>query len=355
MPILEARKLSKRYSGRVAPLRELDLEIREGEWISISGASGSGKTTLLNLLAGLDLPTAGEVRVLGRDLSTLSRQELAEFRRDQVGLVFQQFHLLPYLSALENVMLAQHYHSLADPASAREALLQVGLGERQRVCIARALVNGPAIVLADEPTGNLDEMNTHIVMGLFGALHRQGRTLVLVTHDESFSRMADRELRLEDGQLREIERRVDERAWVEEEILHEIWACTEKGLPRTLEAMGLAHHAQAWQALDHLRKSGQVLPAGDALALTAAGLPRARDAVRRHRIVERLFHDTFKIGGEEVHDLADRFHALMPYGSVGQICSFLDHPATCPHGHVIPPGPCCTDSAEREALLPQLV
>ncbi len=368
MSILETRALVKRYSSRVCPLNGLDLEIQPGEWISLTGVSGSGKTTLLNLLAGLDTPTSGQVNVLGRDLARLSRGELTEFRREQVGLVFQQFHLLPYLTALENVMLAQHYHSLADARSATDALVHVGLGERldhrpealsigerQRVCIARALVNDPKLVLADEPTGNLDDVNARIVMGLFGALHRSGHTLVVVTHDDLFARMADRVFRLEDGKLLEVPRKVDERDWVEEEILHEIWSCTEKGISTTLEAMNLAHHVESLQAMDTLAATGQITVTGALLRLTRAGLPRARAAVRRHRIVERLFSDTFQVDGEEVHELAERFHALMPYGSVGPICSYLGHPKTCPHGHVIPPGDCCSDASDRETRLPQLV
>jgi len=364
--LLEARALVKGYPGGVAPLLAADLVVRPGEWVAVTGPSGSGKTTLLNLLGGLDRPTAGVVRVLGRDLAAFSRRELLEFRRERVGLVFQQFHLLPYLTALENVMLAQHYHSLADAGSARAALARVGLearahhrpaalsaGERQRVCIARALVNEPRLLLADEPTGSLDPVNARVVMGLFGALHRRGHSLLVVTHDEAFAGMADRVVRLEGGRLQPARRDPEERARLGEEILHEIWAHAEKRLPPTLEAMGLAHLALARGALEDVVAEGLVEVSGERLRLTTAGRAPARRAVRRHRVVERLFSDTFRMAGEEVHDLAERFHALVPHPALDGLCGFLRHPATCPHGHVIPPGECCGDRAAREALLPQ--
>src|SRR5881227_493311 len=144
------------------------------------GPSGSGKTTLINILGGLDTLTSGHVVVDGVDLSQLRENELVRYRAEKVGFVFQQFHLIPYLTAVENVMLAQYIHSLADEAEAEEALRRVGLGDRlrhlpselsggvkQRVCIARALINEPSLLLADEPTGNLDEENERIVMDLF--------------------------------------------------------------------------------------------------------------------------------------------------------------------------------------------
>ena len=196
MPTLvETEALSRRF-GSLSALDSLTLAIDEGEWVAVTGPSGSGKTTLLNILSGLDRSVVGPVRVGGVDLAGLSSRELAGYRQRTVGLVFQQFHLIPYLTALENVMLAQYVHSMTDRGEAEEALRRVGLGERlshlpsqlsggeqQRVCIARALINQPPLILADEPTGNLDAVNEAIVMSLLADLHQRGHTLVLVTHD----------------------------------------------------------------------------------------------------------------------------------------------------------------------------
>ncbi len=211
--IVRAVKLSRFY-GEVRALDGVDLEVARGEWVSVMGPSGSGKTTLLNILGGLDRPTSGQLYVDGTDVTGLPRKELARFRRETVGLVFQQFHLVPYLTALENVMLAQYFHSMPDEAEARAALEAVGLGERlhhlpaqlsggeqQRVCIARALINQPRLILADEPTGNLDAANEEIVLDIFRQLHAQGHTLVVVTHDTRVGRVADRLITLEHGRV----------------------------------------------------------------------------------------------------------------------------------------------------------
>ena len=180
MAFIEMERLTRRYDGSVTALDGVNLTIAKGEWLAVMGPSGSGKTTLLNILGGLDRPDAGRVSVDGRDLTCLSRPQRIRYRREEVGLIFQQYHLLPYLTALENVMLAQYLHSMADRDEAARALEEVGLGERldhlpsklsggerQRVCIARALINRPKIVLADEPTGSLDGDNERIVLDLF--------------------------------------------------------------------------------------------------------------------------------------------------------------------------------------------
>src|SRR2546422_6941706 len=164
----------------------------------------------MNLLGGLDLPETGRIRVDGLDLTRLARPDLIRYRRECVGLVFQQFHLIPYLTAIENVMLAQYIHSLADEGEAAQALERVGLGDRlrhlpsalsggekQRVCIARALINRPKLVLADEPTGSLDEDNERAVMGLFQQIHERGQTIIMVTHDLTVGQRADRQIQLE--------------------------------------------------------------------------------------------------------------------------------------------------------------
>ena len=211
--IVRAVKLSRFY-GEVRALEGVDLEVARGEWVSVMGPSGSGKTTLLNVLGGLDRPTSGQLVVDGTDVTALPPKEMARFRRETVGLVFQQFHLVPYLTALENVMLAQYFHSLADEAEARQALDAVGLnarlnhlpaqlsgGEQQRVCIARALINQPKITLADEPTGNLDAANEEVVLGILRQLHARGHTLVVVTHDARVGRLADRLITLDHGRV----------------------------------------------------------------------------------------------------------------------------------------------------------
>ncbi|HEX7185016.1 MAG TPA: ABC transporter ATP-binding protein, partial [Thermoanaerobaculia bacterium] len=209
MPFVEVEDLCRRF-GPLRALDDLSLSVEPGEWVAVTGPSGSGKTTLLNILSGLDRASAGSVRVGGVDLASLSARELAGYRQRTVGLVFQQFHLIPYLTALENVMLAQYVHSMTDRTEAEEALRRVGLeermhhlpsqlsgGEQQRVCIARALINQPPLILADEPTGNLDAVNEAVVMSLLSDLHQRGHTLILVTHDPTIAGRADREIRLE--------------------------------------------------------------------------------------------------------------------------------------------------------------
>jgi len=211
--IMKISGLSKAY-GQVKALDRVDVTVNDGEWVSIMGPSGSGKSTLLNIMSGLDSPTDGSVRVDGLELAGMSASELARFRREMVGLIFQQFHLVPHLSAIENVMLAQYFHSMADEEQAARTLERVGLahrldhlpahlsgGEQQRVCIARALINEPRVLLADEPTGNLDEKNEDAVMDLFRELHRQGMTLIVVTHDAGVGEAGDRIINLEHGRL----------------------------------------------------------------------------------------------------------------------------------------------------------
>lgn len=212
-PVIALRGLSRRF-GAVEALRDVSFSIRAGEFVAIMGPSGSGKTTLLNVLSCLDRPSDGEYLLDGIPTAQMSEAEQARIRRERIGLVFQQFHLIPYLTALENLMLAQHYHSVADAAAAQAALERVGLGpraghrpsqlsggEQQRVCIARALINEPSLILADEPTGNLDEANEGTIMDLFRALHREGRTIVLVTHNPAFGEVAERTIRLAHGRV----------------------------------------------------------------------------------------------------------------------------------------------------------
>lgn len=213
--LVEIKGVSKYYNGKVCALNNIDLAVNQGEWLSIMGPSGSGKTTLLNIIGCLDKPSSGIVTVDNMDVTKLTPNELTRFRRETIGLIFQQFHLIPYLSALENVMLAQYFHSIADEDEAGQALHRVGLGDRlnhlpsqlsggeqQRVCIARALINQPKLILADEPTGNLDQKNEEIVMELFQLLHKDGHTIIVITHDPDIGKLADHQVFLEHGSIR---------------------------------------------------------------------------------------------------------------------------------------------------------
>ena len=213
MSLLEVKNVSKIYPGLKA-LDNVSLTVERGEWVAIMGPSGSGKSTMMNIIGCMDKPSEGEVLLDGVDISKESAKNLTTIRRDKIGLIFQQFHLVNYLTAVENVMVAQYYHSMPDEKEALEALGRVGLkerarhlpsqlsgGEQQRVCVARALINYPEIVLADEPTGNLDEANENIVLDLFRQLHREGTTLIVVTHDPEVAEAAQRTIVLEHGRL----------------------------------------------------------------------------------------------------------------------------------------------------------
>ena len=219
--VLEARALAMTYGEgptRVEALRGVDLDVDRGEFVAIMGASGSGKSTLLHLMAGLQRPTGGRVTVDGTDLSTLDDDALTLLRRRRLGIVFQAFHLLPVLSALENVALPLAIDGVARDerdrrataalervglaARARHAPAEMSGGEQQRVAIARALVADPVVLFADEPTGNLDTANGDLVLGLLRVLsEEQGRTIVMVTHDDDDASVARRVVRLADGRV----------------------------------------------------------------------------------------------------------------------------------------------------------
>ncbi len=213
MSLLEIRHVSKIY-GELKALDDVSLKVEQGEWVAIMGPSGSGKSTMMNIIGCMDKPTKGEVILDGTDISRESSRRLTDIRRDKIGLIFQQFHMVNYLTAVENVMVSQYYHSMPDENEALEALERVGLrerarhlpsqlsgGEQQRVCVARALINHPEIILADEPTGNLDETNENIVLALFRQLHNEGTTLIVVTHDPEVADAAQRTIVLEHGRL----------------------------------------------------------------------------------------------------------------------------------------------------------
>ena len=196
-------------------LKGIDLEIKKGEYVALMGPSGSGKSTLMNLLGCLDTPTSGNYILNGKDVSKMKDDELAEIRNKEIGFVFQTFNLLPRTTALDNVALPMIYAGYSKServARATDVLQQVNLadrmdhqpnqlsgGQRQRVAIARALVNKPSIILADEPTGNLDSKTSVEIMKLFGDIHAQGNTVILVTHEEDIAAYAHRVIRLRDG------------------------------------------------------------------------------------------------------------------------------------------------------------
>ena len=212
--LIKLNSLTKLYDSETRALNDLTTTLNKGDWTSIMGPSGSGKTTLLNIIGCLDLPTSGSVFINGTEITNLNRDDLTVFRRENIGLIFQQYHLVPYLTALENVMMAQYFHSVVDEDEAINVLKKVGLGDRldhipahlsggeqQRVAIARALINEPEILLADEPTGNLDQKNGEIVLDLIKKLHDEGHTIVLVTHNQDIGELGDRLIKLIDGRI----------------------------------------------------------------------------------------------------------------------------------------------------------
>ena len=206
MSLLELRHVSKAYNEKVLALDDVNLTVEKGEWLAVMGPSGSGKSTLMNIIGCMDSATSGEVILDGDVLTDASPEELTRYRRDKIGMVFQQFH----------IMVAQYYHSMPDRDEAMAALERVGLadrashlpsqlsgGEQQRVCIARALINYPVLILADEPTGNLDEQNQKLVMKIFHELHDEGHTILTVTHSAEVGDEAQRCVIIEHGHMRE--------------------------------------------------------------------------------------------------------------------------------------------------------
>ena len=218
--MIEMTAIRKVYNtGRmeVAALKGVDLTIGTNEYVSIVGPSGSGKSTLMNLIGCLDTPSSGTYMLSGDNVAGLDRNQLAEVRNKRIGFVFQSFNLLPYATALENVALPLLFAGVPDKKRnerAKEMLERVGLGERidhkptelsggqmQRVAIARALANNPAIILADEPTGNLDSASGHAIADLFGELHAAGQTIVMITHDSGLAKIASRSVHIRDGEI----------------------------------------------------------------------------------------------------------------------------------------------------------
>jgi putative ABC transport system ATP-binding protein len=215
--MIKIKNLSKIYEGEVCcqALKDVCLEIKKGEFVSIIGPSGSGKSTLLNCIAGLDIPQKGKVIIDGLSIYDLTEDQRALYRREYIGLIFQQYHLIPILTAEENVLIPLIFEKDKHKLNrVKELLKRVGLegkeknipsklsgGECQRVAIARALVNNPVIILADEPTGNLDSKTGKQIMELLASLNRDGHTIVMVTHDPRCAEYSNRIIKLEDGKV----------------------------------------------------------------------------------------------------------------------------------------------------------
>ena len=388
---------AEQNGGVIRALDNFTLTVERGEWVAIMGPSGSGKSTLVNLIGCLDRPSAGEIWLDGENVATISSTELNRVRAEKIGFVFQQFHLIPFLTAVENVMLAQYFHSMTDQREALDALARVGLkdradhlpsqlsgGEQQRVCIARALINDPRIVLADEPTGNLDAQNEEIVLRLLRELHQQGRTIVMVTHDPVVARLADRRIELHHGRIaaQEVFSMADEEQF--DEILEELWVLNEHGETAELGRMEVhgalpvsiavekmidldlvatsphppephEHKPFVNPCHDALKPDGVSIGDGSMLIeLTSRGRQRAADIIRRHRLAERLFTDSLALDSEsEIEQQACKFEHILSPEATDKICAFLGHPRTCPHGAPIPPGPCCGKRVEQAAATAQ--
>jgi len=363
-PFIELIDVARTYGNGTTAVHAVDhisLRTKQGEWIAIMGPSGSGKTTLLNLIGCLDQATSGALLIGGTDTSKLSKKELARFRSETVGFIFQQFHLVPHLTALENVMLAQYFHSMTDEPEALAALKQVGMearashlpsqlsgGEQQRVAIARALVNDPKIILADEPTGNLDAENQSIVFTLLSHLHSQGRTIVMVTHDDKAGRLADRRILLDHGRIRHNVVFSAEENQDFDEVLEQLWTRGE-----TQGHIDSHEYTEVqWRRLvNTMTEIGLLTNENGQAEMTPKGEKRARDVIRRHRLAERLFCDVLSISDEaEIEASACKFEHILSPEVTDRMCSLLGHPEACPHGSPIPRGECC---AENRTLNPQ--
>jgi len=239
-PVIDIRQLVRNFklgSETIYVLRSLNLSVKRGEYVALMGPSGSGKSTLMNILGCLDTPTSGNYFLNGKDVSILSDNELAEIRNKEIGFIFQTFNLLPRSTALDNVILPLIYSGMRRDEreqQAIKALEQVGLadrmkhkpnelsgGQRQRVAIARALVNNPSILLADEPTGNLDTRTSIEIMGLLHDIHKNGNTIIIVTHEEDIAQHAHRIIRLRDGKIESDEPNLNIRVYSKEESKNE--------------------------------------------------------------------------------------------------------------------------------------
>ena len=215
MSLLKLTDVGMLYGGRVPALEHINLTVEKGDWLAVMGPSGSGKTTLMNIIGCMDKHTSGEVILDGINLNEVSKNELTQIRRDKIGMVFQQFHLIPYLTAVENLMVAQYYHSIPDKKEAMEALARVGLedraghlpselsgGEQQRVCIARALINYPVLILADQPTRGIDVGAKYEIYQIINQLAASGKTVIFISSDmPEILGMCDRVYVMNEGEI----------------------------------------------------------------------------------------------------------------------------------------------------------
>jgi len=352
-PRLHFESVTRAYPRGPVALKDFTVSIAPGEFCAVIGPSGSGKSTFLHLAAGLDRPEEGRILLDGRDIVPMTDRERIRIRREKIGMVFQSFYTVPYLSAVENVMLAQDLHSMADEEEARRALNRVGLteradalpsqlsgGELQRVCIARALVNQPALLLADEPTGNLDEGNERIVLDLFRELHRTGQTIVLVTHDLTVAKLADTRLTLEHGRLVGTFLTPEETEEAMDEILERIWILQERG-EATMERLTSGARGATRTMLSRMETNGLLIPDSEFVRLTTAGFERAQNLIRRQRLAETLFLQTLGMDAKVTEREACVFEHILSTEMTDSICTFLGHPPACPHGAKIPRGACC--------------
>jgi energy-coupling factor transporter ATP-binding protein EcfA2 len=237
---------------------------------------------------------------------------------------------------LRRVGLADRLHHLPS---------QLSGGEQQRVCVARALINQPNLILADEPTGNLDEVNEAIVMGLVSDLHREGHTIVMVTHDSEIGRMAERRIELHHGRLTEVSVFPVHEEDLVDNLLQAVWHVREDTGKAEVPTEGLAEFAPYRATFSLLAQEDWITLSEGRLLLTRQGEQRAKLAIRRHRLAERLFFDTFGMNEDQLHDSAHKIeHSLTPEVTE-KICTFLHHPLTCPHGSPIPRGECCVNTA----------
>ena len=380
-----------RANKDVLALDGVSLMVPEGEWLAVMGPSGSGKSTLVNLIGCLDKPTRGEVSITGVNVSKISDAALNRFRAETIGFIFQQFHAVPYLSALENVMLAQYFHSTTDKHQALDALERVGLkhcsgqlpsqlsgGEQQRMCIARALINDPKIILADEPTGNLDERNEQIVLDHLRELHAQGRTIIMVTHDPEVARLADRRLDIHHGKIASQQSFVPSCEAHVDEFLEQLWIMAEDISPVQPEFLRISTARIAQLRVKCMQdlglvdvldpKTGSTVKAGIAnqahetfgsmhagrefaVLFTEKGRTRAETNIRRHRLAERLFlHDASDKRGPSSQTCT--FQHPLSLEITDSICSLLGHPRFCLHHRPIPMGQCCIEERAAAPIPP---
>ncbi len=316
-------------AGERTILNRLNLSIEKGEWLSIVGPSGAGKSTLLYTIAGIKKPNSGTLIVLGENLGKMTETEKAEFRRNKIGFIFQELNLVEWLNAVENVMLAQHIHSIADREEALKLLKKLDLenkehlyphqlsgGEKQRLAIARAIVNDPEIILADEPTANLDEISVKKVLDILSDLQKRGKTIIMVTHDYEVAAKTNRIITLKYGKIQNREYKVND-----EEILVSLWFAKEGD-----------HIPEISDYLPYAKSKGWIHLTDDGFIFSQIGKMLASDVVKRKRLAEILTLATLNI------ESPPPCCSLPPLREeeTTSIEAMLKYPKRCPHGRIIP-------------------